>query len=329
MLAALAGAPACSSGDPATSSTSGDAGTSHPDAGRPDVISVDVYALAIAASGSSPTLFLATRNFDDASGGLFRIDTSDGKSETISSEGPAEFVTVQNGYVYWYADQYVVSGSSASYQERILRAPVAGGKEEVLAAQDVAEASFAVDAENVYYATKDASVIAQPLAGGAPVVLVPAMIGAKPRVFGVQAGVLYFYGIGTDDSLGVFSMPVTGGTPKLIAPNAPLLYAFGAQTLYFSELNSSEIDVVSLVGGTPHKVADASPGHAIQSIVTDADYVYFTDGSVIAKVPIAGDGAQETLLTTAGNPLSIALTSDSVYWLDQGGMHPTVNRLDK
>jgi hypothetical protein len=128
---------------------------------------------------------------------------------------------------------------------------------------------------------------------------------------------------GKDPTTGsLCSVPRTGGTVKVLAPNilGPGAVAADIDDVYVAHAiannGGTEVVAVSKKGGTSRHLATAS---AAIDLVPDAANVYFRGGGALRRVPKAGGKAQ-VLSKSLSDQASVAFAIDatSVYFVTQG-----------
>jgi hypothetical protein len=254
----------------------------------------------------------------------------DGAVRLESLDGDVVWVGVDDGRVYF-----------SVYEQAVESLPATGGAPSQVAPASATGGYYgefvfsgvAFDGSYVYWSEGvggGASAIERaPLGGGAP----EPVVASQGFLAGIAiaAGTLY----GVNQVLGeVFAMPVTGGTPAVIASGltTPAGIAVHGGVVYVSDAASDLLSVpvdggavTTLVKGPglpPNvEVADFSPGMA-----ADDDYVYFSQyyasSPVLAKVSRL-DGTMTVL--APGSAAGIAVDATDVYWVTAPGDTTSVN----
>jgi hypothetical protein len=189
---------------------------------------------------------------------------------------------------------------------------------ETLAADLYAPAAIAVDATNVYYGDQT-SVVAIPLAGGAPASLASAQ--GLPTSLALAAGLVYWTNF-TEGTLR--SVPITGGdSVELVSGQSyPQFLALAAGQIYW--VNSpgypDSVSVMPAAGGEPTVLYSSANG--VDSIAADASGAYFTvggdpdypDAGLVVHTSPSGDELV-TLAEGQMSPHEIAVYGGHVYWI--------------
>jgi hypothetical protein len=131
-------------------------------------------------------------------------------------------LAVAGGSVFY---NYGVFGMSDKMSE-IRRVPAGGGPVVSIATNQNDAASVAVDATRVYWANAGESILAAPQQGGTPTVLASGLKYAAGLV--VDGTNLYF-----SAACGIYKMPVSGGTPALVAASTTPAFAVDAAHVYW------------------------------------------------------------------------------------------------
>jgi hypothetical protein len=172
---------------------------------------------------------------------------------------------------------------------------------------------LALDATYVYVSAGDSpngEIVRVPIAGGPLSVVAPSQ--EEPQGLVVTGGTLYWvtrYG----DMLS--QMPVGGGSATTIAATGtwPQFLAIQGNTAIWA--SDFQVNAVALGGGTPDMLVS---GTVLGVFANDATYVYWSDGSTIQKVPIAG-GSSTPVVTGQTNIVSLGVDASSVYFATRGG----------
>ncbi len=178
------------------------------------------------------------------------------------------------------------------------------GTDLVTLASAVSVSSIVIDATNLYYYSS-VSIDSIPLAGGTPTMLaMPAAAGTG--ALAVDATDLYWVGSGT-----VSKVALTGGTPLVLTTGTVGVntIALDADYVYFAY--SSTVFRTPLAGGSMTTIGSA--GTTVADIAVDAAAVYYAAGTIGA---FAIDGATNQMLATASLPQRIATDADTIYFFD-------------
>lgn len=189
---------------------------------------------------------------------------------------------------------------------------------ETLAAGLYMPGAIAVDDTNAYYSDQT-SVVAIPLAGGAPLSLAPGQ--GLPTSLALEDGRLYWTNF-TEGT--VRSVPVAGGTSTVLVSGQsyPQFVAVAGADVYW--VNSPGYpDAVSVVPrdeSEPSVLYSTSNG--ISSIAADASGAYFTVGAdpgspetgMLVHASPSGDEIV-TLAEGQASPRGVALRDGQVYWV--------------
>jgi hypothetical protein len=122
-----------------------------------------------------------------------------------------------------------------------------------------------------------------------------------------------------DDVFGVSRVPLSGGTPQVVAAAAlsPTAFALDDSNVYFGAGSSGAytLDQVAKSGGAPLVLESASS--SFDSIAVDSSFVYAARGDgVVERIPIGG-GTASTLLSGESHPTSMVLDDQNVYFVSQ------------
>ena len=189
---------------------------------------------------------------------------------------------------------------------------------ETLAAGLYMPGAIAVDDTNVYYSDQT-SVVAIPLAGGAPLSLAPGQ--GLPTSLALEDGRLYWTNF-TEGT--VRSVPVAGGTSTVLVSGQsyPQFVAVAAGEVYW--VNSpgypDTVSVVPQEGG--ETVILYSTSNSIDSIAADASGAYFTvggdpgspDAGMLVHASPSGDEIV-TLADEQSSPHDVVVRDGQLYWV--------------
>ncbi|MBS0578351.1 MAG: hypothetical protein JSR36_03705 [Proteobacteria bacterium] len=241
---------------------------------------------------------------------LHATDLASGVTSTLAATGPPIVALASaNGNIYWMEN--VPGGNQAA-----IRAVPAGGGQTVTIASGFASNSnsFAVDAQAVYYDVAGFgqygdSLLAQPLAGGAPVTLASAIMSPL-KIVTDGTRVVWTDSIGAPPIISshVNAVPVAGGSVAVLASFGAMpvdLLLSGGNALWSSQMGSGPspdaISSVPLAGGTTVSVYQGS----------DAPRGLFLDGG-------------GTVCWTTGNPGGLADGYDRIARLSSASTGQTL-----
>lgn len=241
--------------------------------------------------------------------GLFALVVSCGPASPSSQLAPNQLVAVQvysairtdGAFVYYIEDARVQN--PGPYRMQLTRVPVNGGTPTVVAQLPAPAdvnymAAFIIDATTAYCPI-DGQIIAVPLAGGAPLVLVDTPLTIQTltaddtSLYWIEGGSLSNATPWGDDDV-IMSAPKSGGTPKIVVGLNSFLGA-----------NATEIAVA---GSNLYWPGSSCPGTGPFRCL---------DNDVIASVPVGG-GAPTELVTAQSHPEAVATDGASLYWLNAG-----------
>jgi hypothetical protein len=299
-------------------------------------ITFAVVALAGAATSCSAPPRLAAPVDDGTCGSTCAGRCSTGRCEVALSSAVSCFV-VDDAGVYWSSGDTVSSQpatggavvtlatSEASpcvfavdatdvywidHDGAVMRGPKAGGAAPTWVHGAGAANALAIDATNLYW-IDDSGVMAASLSGGAPTML--AADGPTPMAIAVDDANVYW----TNGERGtVKSVPKAGGAVTLLAEyeKYPWSLAVDATSVYWAEEPTASVHATPK-GGGPITTLGMGDG-ALYGMTIDDASVYFTSFHSVIEVPKQGSGSM-TLPSLAGSvPFRIAVSSTSVYWLD-------------
>ena len=236
------------------------------------------------------------------------------------------------------------------YLDQVGMAPKGGGAAKILAESTSSPWGIAADGSSVYWASDfDEAVWKVPQAGGAKVKLASIPSSGTSAGLAVSGGTLYWLGAdtlratpvggGTTQVLGnattptsltlvidsgnaywgswsdgnVVRMQLAGGTTSVLASASyPNDVDVDASSLYFGD--DSGLWQVAKSGGTPKLLASATSG--VYNVATDGTNVYFSDGTLLERVPVGG--GKRVKLRTLSSIGQIRLDAGFVYWTENG-----------
>jgi hypothetical protein len=230
-------------------------------------------------------------------------------------------VEFQNPFAFDAHDFYFSESSGGYTTGPIARAPIGGGGSTVLASSKGFTAGIAADATYVYWVDQDEGTINRvPIAGGSATQLAGGL--STPGGLALRSGTLFFTDAGGD----LLSVPAAGGsvTKRFAGPGLPPNTEYAdyspplvadANNVYFSVCPSGGTGSPTLYrlpigGGAPTALASS----CASGIAFDEAHVYWSDGSVINAVPIAG-GATHVVVTSSQSIVAgPAVDAANVYW---------------
>lgn len=251
---------------------------------------------------------------------------TDGRcAEVLSVSGPtgcslaAYNLAVDDKAVYW------VGLASQGTAHDAMKVPLGGGAcvtfASGLAPGGSAALGIAVDSTTAYI-TADTDVVAVPLDGGTPTTLASGQGGARkvaalplPFTPGSHATNVYW----TVDGLGVWMVPVSGGTPIKVSPQPGLLpmgIAVDSLNVYWTTNASGPSGYVwqtPLDGGPVGRLVSNTGGP--RGVAADGKNVYWADPllGTVTSIPVGG-GVVTTVASGQDAPSDIALDDAYVYW---------------
>jgi hypothetical protein len=201
-------------------------------------------------------------------GALVRLDAGATAPTTIVAKlgGPSiNSIAANTTHVYW------------ANGEEIRRVAIGGGTPEVVYATPQVQA-IVID-ENTVYFTEHINNTLQGVAIDAPSPKTPRTLASQKDEmhFTVWKGTAYF---ASQRDLTIKSVPVTGGTPELLAEteSGPLSIAADDSGIYFG--STQGLSRLPLTGGTPALVTAAdTQSHMVLDITLDGANVYWIDYS--------------------------------------------------
>jgi hypothetical protein len=213
-----------------------------------------------------------------------------------------------------------------------------GGGGELLSVHANAVSTIALDDDNVYWieTSRDATtcdptngtIYRIPKTGGDEVVLVHQgcaddLVVADGQLYWTAGGEYEYAG-------GVFTMPVTGGTPLQLTASSAHRLAIDATNLYWTsgqpgDGGSGQVSQMPRGGGNILTLSSGELGR--EGIAIDTTSVYWTEpngdsfeNGEIVKAPIGGTGSDDVVLAegfgpdVGGAPYYIAVRGGMVYW---------------
>ncbi len=238
----------------------------------------------------------------------------DGTAETVLTLTNGQSLAEDDTFLYW-------GGYNPAFETGIYRIAKAGGPAVLLASvNEVDPLSTAVSGASVYWVAgvhEDGSLpdelLAAPLDGGVASVVVPAPVDiGGPGVVGVDAESLYW----VQPPGRLYSRPLAGGAPKLLAPQSNVgAFDVDDDAIYFA--SNDALYSLPKAGGAP--VMLAMPV-GIPYIAHDATDVYAEEPFENRIVKVSKRGGAVTTVVSGSNVGSAGFAVDSrcVYWLGPG-----------
>jgi hypothetical protein len=201
----------------------------------------------------------------------------------------------------------------------ILRVPLNGGSTQVVANGQAAPFSLAIDAANVYWnnlgVAGGGAIVKAPKTGGngSTTVLATSAQTLSIATIAVDATKVYWYDAGS-----IMSVPITGGSPSVVASATTSWIAVSASNLYW--LTITDVMKIPLAGGSATSIWSGKK--VLSSLTSDGSNLYWFSaiGTIPAlnTIPLAG-GTPSTFMLS--NSVSNGLASDgtNVYWADTQG----------
>jgi hypothetical protein len=164
----------------------------------------------------------------------------------------------------------------------------------------------------------DASIKRMPLAGGAIVTLAAGL--PTETDFLINATGVYWNGQacpadGGACTPGLLSVPLSGGTPTLVAAGAIKGFTIDATDAY--AIASAGIERIPLDGSPTSTIVS---GYTPDTLVVDAMFVYWTDKvqSAVMKESLSGVGLPFVLAPNRFKPGGLAIDTSNLYWVEPG-----------
>jgi sugar lactone lactonase YvrE len=231
-------------------------------------------------------------------------------------------VYFQNPFAFDRTSLYFSESSGGYTSGPIAFAPLGGGTPTVLTSSKGFTAGITQDADGVYWVDQDEGTINRiPIAGGAATVVASGL--KTPGGLALQGGNLYF----TDAAGDLLTVPASGGavTTLLAGPGLPPNtevadysppIATDASNVYFAVCPFEAAGAPTLYrvplgnGGPPTALASSCP----TGLAVDGDSVYWTAGTTVNAVPIAGGTTRVVAAGTQAISAGPALDAANVYW---------------
>jgi hypothetical protein len=181
---------------------------------------------------------------------------------------------------------------------------------------------FTVDDAYVYTFTAT-SLLAFPIAGGAPTTVVDGIDGTRDWELGSNINTLFWLVIAKDsDPAKLVSVPKLGGTPTVVvAP--PQLGRFVVDGFKIFYLDNADLWSANNDGANPYRVA---PDVWAYQYALDLEYLYFARSGILSRVPKLG-GPEQRLATWNGAYFNLFITMGPSY-VFVGGDGNTIHRFD-
>jgi hypothetical protein len=192
----------------------------------------------------------------------------------------------------------------------IVRSPKAGGPTAaVLAPNELAASSFAIDATKVYWLTNYRELKAIPKVGGSSMTLAKGLSMDSDTHLRIDSGFAYWASGGTlyRVATNVTSPTVPSTVPITTNDSATSLAVDG--TIAFAGTNSGAIWSVSLTTGGATKVVDQVGG--VRAIAIDSTSIYWVSSKGVGEATRAGDSPKA--FTTTNSFYHPGLAADGTY----------------
>jgi hypothetical protein len=262
----------------------------------------------IADTQGSPRGILvdATHVYWTAAQAIRRADKDTRTVETVTTYTGSGFRMIAFGdYVYW------VTRDSGLVARAPMGADVAA---ETIATGQGDVGGVATDGTNVYWDTYPiGNLYAGTVNGTTPTALLASPTANLTGLRLVDSTIYYI-----EIDVGLQSIPVTGGTPTLVVPDAGSWeFALDGDDVFLANQQPFDRVVHATLSGAPPTLL--GPALDPWGIVVDDLYVYCANenGDTITRVPRAG-GTTE-ILATSPQPVGIAVDDRAVYWTTYGG----------
>lgn len=236
----------------------------------------------------------ATFAYWTSGGGLFKAPLGGGTATQLLINGAGGTLAIDSANVY---------------AENLKYAKIGGPS---VLGPDPNVQGIAVDATTVYWAADNGTIVSVPIAGGVETVLATGQ--STPYGIAVDSNYVYWVTYNGDT---VMRVPIGGGTPVQMAGSQdhPIGLALDNGVLYW---NAGQYVVRMAAGGGA--VTALAQGVQPVSLVTDANYVYWTDDDAFTVSKVDKTGT--SLLTLAAGqtlvPWAIAVDAFYVYWTTLG-----------
>jgi len=247
------------------------------------------------AVGAANVYFSSTNTvgFVPKTGGAFQTLVSTTSASGIAAAGTTVF----------FAEPYM-AGVTGGPSGEILSLPAAGGTPTVLASKVQIDFGLTTDGTNVYWVAGGGDIDAVPVGGGAVKTLATKQYGATT----LAADGVNLYWTSDDAQTGtcgvcpppppptatdssVYKVPVTGGTPTVLATGYAInTLAVDGTDVYWFDSYKDTLSAVSVTGGAPIVLADGVNTEG--NLLADTAYLYWisTDSKLtrLAKTPGGG-----------------------------------------
>ena len=217
-------------------------------------------------------------------------------------------ITGNSTALYW--------GNWGSTQS-VLTVPKAGGMTTVFAANDDGPSNVSLNASNVFWAqgSSNGGVVRKPLTSGAIVKLTPTY--DTPETLAIDGSNAYFDTGGATASIMKVPLTATAGNPAPVGfafdQNYPKKMALDSNYVYWLTSDTKPfVRKVPIAGGTTTTLYSSAA--YLGDLAIDGNYAYFTTGTSLMRVPLAG-GAAVTLATgVGGSGWGLAVNDTAIYF---------------
>jgi hypothetical protein len=261
------------------------------------------FALGGTIATNGTTVYWADGDFP--SGTVDSVAANGGGRTTIASTDEPIGVAIDATNIYWST-----FGSSDNPVGTIVKQPLAGGAQTVLATGLSTVGPIAIDETNVYWSDMFGAVASVPIAGGSVRALAPAQHTLPPNTIlddtpvgiAVADGTIYWVSSplqGTDPST-IDSVSIDGGTVNIVATPAtrPLGLAVDDQFVYWGEVgpitqgpglgtppiaNQGSLSRVDRDGGGTPQVLATGATYPVGPVVSD-NALYYATGPTASTI---------------------------------------------
>lgn len=234
--------------------------------------------------------------------------------------------------------------TAAPLRHRAVSPPKGGACPQGVIAQPV-DATWLALAEDgtLFYADRSDGILRVSKSGGSPVRIAP-LIGIEIELFALDATTIYFVTVDNDITGSIYSVPRSGGTPKLLAANlpAPIDLKIDGTSIYWLNLGTimgedvaadGSIEVMLKNGSGRQKLAGSLSAPAMFDI--DDTGIFFAETGIgvgssssgLRRLPKAGGAV--TKLVDGPPVFALALTATDVVYSGVGSDDLGVFRVPK